>query len=53
MGLSQASTKSGLKVFEDNVLLAGNSILINVVPMPAASAMAGLGLIAVGTRRRR
>jgi hypothetical protein len=42
------------EVFDSEGDLVGtNSILINVVPMPAASAMAGLGLIAVGTRRRR
>lgn len=36
-------------------LVVENSITINVVavPLPAASAMAGLGLIAMGTRRRR
>lgn len=35
-------------------LLVSNSITVfTVIPMPAASAMAGLGLIAVGTRRRR
>ena len=35
-------------------LLVSNSITVfTVIPLPGASAMAGLGLIAVGTRRRR
>jgi len=36
-------------------IVSFSSIIVNVVavPMPAAGAMAGLGLLAVGTRRRR
>lgn len=58
-GLALGEYEIRFEVFELGVdplvadALAGNSIFINVVPMPAASAMAGVGLLALGARRRR
>lgn len=43
-----------LEAFNDEGdVVSMTSITVNVVPMPAAAGMAGLGLLAIGTRRRR